>query len=141
MTSSHALEKPKGLLPRILCVDVNLLFTGIITRLLADSGYEVETVSAEEEALSRIAAHERGYDLIITDSRISGLGGTGLIAALRAISYPARIIATCIDITSRHLKRCQELRVDRILKKPIELSELLRAVQALVAQGPGDGSI
>jgi CheY-like chemotaxis protein len=141
MKSSCALGNAKGHLPRILCVDDNIFFTRIISQLLADSGYEVETVATAEEALPRITAHERGYDLIITDSRISGLGGTGLIAALRAISYPARIIATCIDITPRHLKRCQELRVDRILKKPIELSELLRAVQALVAQGKGNGSI
>jgi DNA-binding response OmpR family regulator len=138
MKSSCALGKAKEHLPRILCVDDNILFTGIITPFLSDSGYEVETVATEEEALSRITGHERGYDLIIADS---GIGGPGLIAALRAISYPARIIATCIDITPEHLKRYQELRVDRILKKPMDLSELLGAVQALVAQGKDNGSI
>src|SRR5260370_26293330 len=115
MKSSCASGQAKGHLPRILCVGDNIFFTRIITQFLADSGYEVETVATEEEALPRITAHERGYDLIITDSRVSGVGGTRLIAALRAISYPAKILPTCSHFTPEHFNRHHELQVHRIL--------------------------
>lgn len=68
--------------PRIaLCDDQALVLRGL-SSLLADLGFEIALESADAERLLA-ALPQRPVDVIISDIRMPGLGGLGLIRALR----------------------------------------------------------
>ncbi len=68
--------------PRIaLCDDQALVLRGL-SSLLADLGFEIALESADAERLLA-ALPQRPVDVIVSDIRMPGLGGLGLIRALR----------------------------------------------------------
>jgi DNA-binding NarL/FixJ family response regulator len=64
-----------------LCDDQALVLRGL-SRLLADLGFEIALESADAERLLA-ALPQRPVDVIVSDIRMPGLGGFGLIRALR----------------------------------------------------------
>jgi two-component system, NtrC family, response regulator len=66
----------------ILVVDDEPNYLIILSELLRDEGYEVFTADKGEEGLK--IAKETDLDLIITDMRMPGLDGLGLLKTVKA---------------------------------------------------------
>jgi DNA-binding NtrC family response regulator len=69
--------------PRILVLDDEPAIRDFLTRALEDAGYEVDTLSDASTVLE--AVWDRKYDLVITNSVMSGARGAGLVARLHRL--------------------------------------------------------
>lgn len=67
---------------RILVVDDEPMVTRGCRRILAEAGYDVDTVASGQEGLSRAVAGD--FDLVVADLRLPDLDGMELVRTLRA---------------------------------------------------------
>jgi CheY-like chemotaxis protein len=74
----HDLEKTKG---KVLIVDDEPAIRNILARILSNKGHQAQTVSSGKAALAML--HEKGYDLLVADLKMSGLSGMDLYETLK----------------------------------------------------------
>ena len=124
---------PKTVLPtRILLVDDNKFGNVARKTLLTEQGFTVDCVLSGEEALEMYGVQP--YELIVTDLKMTGMGGLELIAHLRKLPEPPLIIllsglAGCLGLTE------QTSGADAVLEKSCkEQEQLLREVRQLLAR-------
>jgi two-component system response regulator AtoC len=65
----------------VLIVDDDSSMRHLLSVILNDRGYDVRAVGTAEEALKELAS--RGYDLVLTDVRMPGMGGIALVQELQ----------------------------------------------------------
>jgi len=121
---------------RILHVDNDPGIRALLSRVLGDEGYTVETTPDGRTALSMVAASPP--DLLITDLLMPGLTGWSLFARVRRLSPTLPIIILSgSDTTFRQQQR--ELGDQAVfLRKPFEMDQLLAIVARLLAGSPSD---
>jgi DNA-binding response OmpR family regulator len=116
---------------RILVVDDELMVTRLIERALRDEGYEVTAVSDGERGLEAAIRANPAFDLVVTNTWMSGLSGGELIVRLRQ-HFPS-IPILHIDDVARH-KTPRESHPDiPTLYKPFCIAALRDAVRVLLA--------
>lgn len=67
--------------PRVLLVDDEPVIVGVLSELLTDSGFEIESATNGHQALTLLGA--RVFDLIISDLKMPGIDGRELYKKLR----------------------------------------------------------
>lgn len=118
--------------PRILVVDDHPPLRQLLREELESVGYEVHEAADGREALRR--AKEVAPDLITLDVLMPELNGFDVAAVLRHDPETMRIPIMIISVVEEG-DRGRRIGVDRYLTKPIESSDLLAQVDALLAQG------
>ena len=120
---------------RILVIDDDVQVRGAVRRILERAGHTVEDVGNGDAGLR--AHRERPADLIITDIFMPERDGIETVRQLRRESPQVKIIV----ISGGDRTQTMDLRKDaellgaaRSLRKPFELSELVRAVGELLAE-------
>lgn len=97
-------------------------------------GYAVATAASAEEGLAFL---DGSVDVMITDLRMPGMGGTELVRRALAL-YPTLRIVVCSGMVDGNLERSlYALGVFRILHKPVMLRELLGTVRQAGAHSGG----
>lgn len=117
---------------RILVVDDELLLVKINQRILEDYGYTVTGTSDSREALEKVRADPRQFDLIITDQTMPGLTGAELARAVLEIA-PTMPIILCTGhsgVISEEESKAMEIR--KYLHKPLKQDELVKAVREVL---------
>lgn len=124
---------------RILIVDDEESVAFFLSENLSglEAGYEVETALSGPEALARMAP--RPFDLLITDLRMPGMDGLGLIKRVRALHPDTRLILMTafgdpqVEATAYRLGAC------RYITKPFSVDALMAAVRTALAapEAPG----
>jgi CheY-like chemotaxis protein len=71
-------EKIRG---KVLIVDDEPAIRNILARILSNRGLQTQTVSSGKAALAML--HEKGYDLLVADLKMSGLSGMDLYETLK----------------------------------------------------------
>lgn len=109
----------------ILLVDDEEAVVYVLTRYLERAGYRVTAALGPAEAL---AAADAGIDMLVTDFRMPGMTGAGLIARLRERlpGLPALVVTAYgaeVGIAAEGV---------RVLNKPLAPQELIDAVAALL---------
>jgi DNA-binding response OmpR family regulator len=127
---------------RILVVEDEERLARLISRVLAEEGYAVETEANGRQALMRALADE--YDLLIVDWMLPDLSGVQLVKRLRAaeVGTPA-IMLTARDQVEDRVEGL-DAGADDYLPKPFAFPELLARVRALTRRPRGeekDGTI
>jgi DNA-binding response OmpR family regulator len=127
---------------RILVVEDEERLARLISRVLAEEGYAVETEANGRQALMRALADE--YDLLIVDWMLPDLSGVQLVKRLRAaeVGTPA-IMLTARDQVEDRVEGL-DAGADDYLPKPFAFPELLARVRALTRRPWGeekDGAI
>jgi DNA-binding response OmpR family regulator len=114
---------------RILIVDdeKNLVFFMRQTLQLEFPGVIVDEAYSGEEGLSRLA--EAAYDLLIADLRMPGFNGLALVKGVRYLDQNVPIILMTGYGSPDLRVEALRLGVDAYLEKPLDVSELLQAVQ------------
>src|SRR5437588_10665337 len=118
--------------PRILIADDNPQGVELLEAYLADSGYELRTAADGDETLREVAAWQP--DLILLDimmPRISGFEVCKRLRADPATQDIAVLMVTALDQPG-DVERAVEAGTDDFLSKPINKSELLLRVRALL---------
>ncbi|MGH9587823.1 MAG: response regulator [Acidobacteriaceae bacterium] len=113
---------------RILLVDDELSILLTLKAVLEINGFDVETATSAREAKMKIRAHE--YHMIITDMRMENeSAGMEVVAAAKKSSYrPAIAMLTAYPTPDSE----GEEGADKLLVKPVNTSDLLRQLEALL---------
>jgi DNA-binding response OmpR family regulator len=122
---------------RILVVEDEERLARLISRVLAEEGYAVETEANGRRALMLALADE--YDLLIVDWMLPDLSGVQLVKRLRAaeVGTPALMLTARDQIEDR--VEGLDAGADDYLPKPFAFPELLARVRALTRRPWGEG--
>lgn len=86
--------------------------------------WTISTAASGQEALDSLALHQP--DLIITDYHMPIMNGLDLIARVRELQIPSRIILITAYSLPELFDAAQKLQVDHYLTKPVPLTLLRR---------------
>jgi CheY-like chemotaxis protein len=111
--------------PPILIVDDDPVMRQALREAFEDEGMAVETASDGREALRKVA--DRWPALVVLDVTLPVLDGYQVADRLRASDRPVPILAITGDGQAR--EKAHRMGAFAYLRKPFELSELLRLVQ------------
>lgn len=118
---------------RVLVVDDERPVRGMISTFLRRRGHRVDEAADGSEALERLegATGETGYDVILSDLRMPGMGGEQLLTALRAAGggMDRRVVFMTGDTASADTARILDLVQAPVLAKPFGLDELQAVVE------------
>lgn len=117
----------------ILCVDDEKAILDLLRASLSRLGYPCATAQNGFAALEQIRQSQDHFRVIITDIRMPGLDGFGLIEQSRAAGYSGPFIVYAGMTSPDDLQRFRELGVARVIAKPARPGELSAAVRALAA--------
>ena len=121
---------------RILVVEDEERLARLISRVLGEEGYAVETEANGRQALMRALAEE--FDLLIVDWMLPELSGVQLVKRLRAaeVGTPAIMLTARDQIEDR--VEGLDAGADDYLPKPFAFPELLARVRALTRRPWGE---
>jgi CheY-like chemotaxis protein len=110
-----------------------------VRQSLGAHGYEAEEATSGEEALARVAAQPRPFDLILLDTLLPGIDGLTVLRELKArprSKYtPVMVFTPCGCSTV--VRQALDLGAAEYLIKPFAPRQLVRRVEKLI--GPGQG--
>ena len=112
---------------KICLIDDDALVRDALTFSLADAGHEVMAADNGAAGLAALAAG--GADVVVTDLKMSGVGGADVAAAVRRL-YPQMAIV----LISGQLPAGQDGGADVSLQKPFTARQLLTAIEAARAK-------
>jgi CheY-like chemotaxis protein len=121
---------------RILLADDNEINRLLITTLLDQAGYRVETANDGAEAVA--AARAGGFALVLMDIQMPNMDGIQATEAIRALPGPERtlpIIALTANAMASHRAAYLRAGMNDYLSKPIEPERMLRTIAVWVDVG------
>ncbi len=111
---------------KVLVVDDDDSLVLIISEVLQDDGYEVDTASSGEEALELFRSQH--YPLVISDIRMPGISGIELLQEVKKISKDTQVIIITSHASVESTISALRLGAYDYLLKPFEEIELISAV-------------
>lgn len=111
---------------RILVIEDNLDLRDYLRLALETQGYEVLTARNGQEALGYLNGHR--VDVVLTDLFMPEMDGIETIATLRKTFPDVRVVAMSGRPGVDYLAVARELGVNKTLRKPFEIEELLAAL-------------
>ena len=117
----------------VLCAEDNPYGRVILNTILTELGHRADFVSSGEEA---VAATERGYDVILMDLTLTGIGGLEATRRIRALAEPA-CLTPIVGISGRSEpgdgEAARSAGMNFYLRKPVSPSTLSNAIEAAIA--------
>ncbi len=126
-TSANSESIHKSL--RVLYADDMKELRQLMEIVLGRDGHHVDSVADGSLALNLLRKDPRAYDVVITDHHMPTISGLELVAGLREMNYPGKVIVFSSELSSAVDEAYRSHRVDHILPKPIFPSDL-RAIFA-----------
>jgi CheY-like chemotaxis protein len=118
--------------PRVLVVDDDNAIRTLVTTVLTRNGYSVQTARNGDEAIETIVGSE--FDAIILDLMMPKVGGFEVIEHLERTGGSERLkrVIVLTAVSEKDLRKLDESRVFRVIRKPFDLSELVGAVSECI---------
>ncbi len=118
--------------PRILLVDDDRALRHAISTLLEESGHSVLQASDGPEALTALASVSP--DLMLLDLGLPGMGGLEVLARVRALSAPPRVVVITADDTPETLLKAIGGQVDGYVTKPFAPAAIVEVIDDVLAK-------
>jgi two-component system response regulator AtoC len=115
---------------RILVADDEPSLRELLTELLSDEGYTVDSVATGAEVLERLKSDTR-YDLLLLDLRMPQIDGLQLLERLRNEGDDIPVIMMTAHGTSSSAIRAMQMGAYDYLPKPFDNDEVLVVVKRL----------
>ena len=115
----------------ILVVDDEQNFLELLTGSLGKRGFEVKTASNGIEALKLVEIES--FDLALLDIRMGPMNGIQLLGEIKARQPDIKVIMMSGYPTRETGGQALEKGVSAYLTKPVDLEELLKTMNALLA--------
>jgi len=112
---------------RILVADDETSIRGLMSLVLARSGYEVD--AAEDGAIAWAALQAEPYDLLITDHNMPNVTGVELVKNLRSARMALPVVMVTGTMPSHELAQNPSLQIAATLEKPFAIADLLDTVE------------
>jgi two-component system KDP operon response regulator KdpE len=128
---------------RILVVDDDPQIRRVMRVTLTGQGYEVDDAKVGEDALEKL--REEGFDLVLLDMNMPGMGGLETCRVIRGYSEIGIIMLTVRDSEADKVDAL-DAGADDYVTKPFHPPELLARIRAALrrrpgAQGPAAGRV
>jgi DNA-binding response OmpR family regulator len=114
-------------LRRLLIVEDEHVLRKHLVRLFVREGFEVASAGTRAEAVEMLAAG--GFSGLLLDVCLPDGDGLDLLGELREEHRPALTIVMTAFSTPQNDARAADLRVQRVLRKPVDLRQILAAVR------------
>ncbi len=128
-TVSKVPEATEGASYKVLLVDDNTTNQFLFSRMLQNTGHDVEIANDGAEAVEMAA--RGGYDVVLMDIRMPGMNGIEATARIRQLGGPAAevpVIGVTADVTEASKKEAMAAGFDEYLAKPITAASLINAL-------------
>jgi two-component system chemotaxis response regulator CheY len=109
---------------RVLYVDDMRELREVARLALSRDGHYVECVADGTDAFKILSEKPGSFDIVISDHHMANMNGLELVMKLREIKYPGKLAIVSSEMGADIAEEYRRLDVDRILYKPVELSEL-----------------
>jgi len=109
---------------RVLYVDDMRELREVARLALSRSGHKVDCSPDGRQALELVRANPGAFDIVITDHHMDVMNGIELVMKLRELNFPGKIAVVSSELNLDVEADYRRLGVERILYKPVELSEL-----------------
>ena len=109
---------------RVLYADDMRELRQLLEVVLGRDGHKVESVADGHLALNLLRANPAAFDVVITDHHMPTVSGLQLVAELREMNYPGRIIVFSSELSEAVEISYRQHKVDFLLPKPVFPSEL-----------------
>jgi CheY-like chemotaxis protein len=116
---------------QILVVEDEKAVAHMIGTVLGGPSSKVTSAKSGWEALIKIGASARPFDVIITDHRMPGMTGLQLVRRLRAKNFGGKILVLSAYLSDEDIHAYEELSVDMMMSKPFDFEELQQAMAIL----------
>lgn len=125
----------------ILMADDELGFRDFFCFTLEPLGFEIVAVADGLEALEQL--EKRAFDLVVLDVHMPRMGGPEALAKIRAIRPRQRVIvlSSSSDASQTFENQATAFGASACLFKPVELDELIGAIERALAESPDGGPI
>ena len=118
--------------PRALVIDDDRYVLSLLCDLLGSWGYEVDGVDSPAEGLRRFQAGP--YDVVVTDLTMPGVSGIDVVTRIRDDNHTVGVIL--FTASTSDLDDARERLQFTLLRKPLEIETLRRAVREALARRP-----
>jgi CheY-like chemotaxis protein len=106
---------------RILVVDDNDLFRGVISQILSRLGYEVSSADSGEKGLGVFLRNE--FDMVLSDYDMPGMDGVALACSIKKVS-PRTPVVIMTGVGKETVLSRKSTAVDEVISKPFTLAEI-----------------
>ncbi len=128
LTAQDTASRPRKSL-RVLYADDMRELRQLLMIVLGRDGHKVDSVEDGHLALALVKKDAAAYDVVITDHHMPTISGLQLVAELRSMNFPGKIIVFSSELSTAVDAAYRAHKVDHILPKPIFPSDL-RAIFA-----------
>ena len=127
---------------RLLLAEDNELNREIALEILAEYGFAIDAVENGAEAVKRIESAQPGhYDLVLMDIQMPIMDGYEATRRIRALNNPALanvpILAMTANAFDEDRRAAADCGMNGFLSKPINVEEVIRALQNVLNLGGG----
>ena len=116
---------------QILVVEDEKAVAHMIAMVLGGPTAKVATARNGWEALIKIGAAKKPFDVVITDHRMPRMTGLELVRQLRAKNFLGKILVLSAYLSDEDIRSYEELNVDMMMSKPFDFDELQQAMAVL----------
>src|SRR2546423_15095161 len=116
---------------RILVVEDEKAIAHMIAMVLGGPASNIARARNGWEALIKIGASARPFDVVITDHRMPRMTGLQLVHRLRTKDFGGKILVLSAHLSDEDIRAYEDLNVDMMMTKPFDFDELQRAMAVL----------
>jgi len=116
---------------QILVVEDEKAVAHMIAMVLGGPASKVVSARSGWEALIKIGATARPFDVVITDHRMPGMTGLQLVSRLRAKNFGGKVLVLSAYLSDEDIRAYEQLSVDMMMSKPFDFDELQQAMAVL----------
>jgi DNA-binding NtrC family response regulator len=113
---------------RVLVVDDEKNQREIYRLILEDAGYQVTTAQSGEQALRLV--RENGFDLVLTDYKMTGMDGLTLLSELVKLDPAIIVVMMTAHGSVESVKEALRSGAFDYLEKPVDRDQLLKVVES-----------
>ena len=113
----------------ILLIDDDPLVLNSLTRALSLNGIKVDPFTDPVKALEKFSVVK--HSIILSDIMMPGIDGFEILKRAKSISFDCQVILFTGFHTEEVEKRAQELGVDKLFRKPVQIEELTDLINLL----------
>ena len=117
---------------RVLVVDDEDMVREVARDLLAELGYQVDSVSSGQEAVRMVEAAPERFDLVILDMVMPGMDGLETIGCLRRIRPDLRVILVSGYDSDEKIRRALQAGYVEFMQKPYKINDLATLVRRIL---------
>jgi len=116
---------------QILVVEDEKVVGHMIAMVLGGPASKVVRANSGWEALIKIGATAKPFDVVITDHRMPRMTGLEFVRQLRAKNFGGKILVLSAHLSDEDIQAYEDLGVDMMMSKPFDFEELQLAMAVL----------